>query len=263
MKPSEILTTEVIEPRWIVHGMIPHGTKIVLAGEAGAGKSTLCYSLAYRVALGMDFLGHKTNQTRVLYFDEENGDPDFLQYNNWAWAGLGVSKDAADDWLRIEHKYFIKGWKFAMTTALKEHKPGLIIVDTATKAFHIQDENDNAEATRVITDLDRVQQESGCHDATFLVLKHEKQRDDTTHRRSIRGAKAWLSTFDQALYHVIAPGAKRRRDGTRKTVLEPDKLRAFALRFPIGIDPKFTDTDPKGLILNTYSPKSDGAPADE
>lgn len=264
MKPSEVLSHKVVEPKWIVRDMLPQGTMVLLAGEAGAGKSTLCYAMAYAVALGLPFLGFKTEPTRVLYFDEENGEPDWLQYNQWAYVGLGSpSLPELDAQLRLEREYFVKGWKFAMATALKEHKPGLIVIDTANSAFHIQDENDNAEANRIINDLKRIRIDAGVPHATFLVLKHEKQRDDMAHRRTIRGAKVWLGAFDQTLYHVIAPGAKRRKDGTRKTVLEPDKLRAFALKRAVGIDPAWTDTEPKGLILNTYQPRNEPAPTEE
>src|SRR5438034_431799 len=89
MRPSEVLTSKPIEPEWIVRDMIPQQTLVILAGEAGAGKSYLMYSLAYAVVTGRPFLGHSTMPTRVLYFDEENAEPDFLQYNQWAWAALG------------------------------------------------------------------------------------------------------------------------------------------------------------------------------
>lgn len=248
MRLSEILTRKAIEPRWIVKGMLPRSTMVILAGEAGAGKSTLCYALAYAVAHGSPFLGYQTEPCNVLYFDEENSLPDFLQYNQWAWAAIGCPDiPPLEEKLRFEHLSLLSGWKEVMAKAIKEHQPGLVIVDTATPALHIKDENDNAEAGRAIRQL-RIFREIG-PETTFLVLKHEKQRDDMGHRRTIRGAKAWLGAFDQVLYHVIAPGAKRRRDGTRLTRLEPEKLRAFALRETIEINPVWTEGEPNGLIL--------------
>lgn len=250
MRPSEILSKEVIEPTWIVKDMIPLGTMIVLAGEAGAGKSYLMYALMYAVAAQQPFLGHATVPTRVLYFDEENAEPDFLQYNQWAWAAAGCTPtEQLDAQLRIEHFSLLGGWKEPMQRAIKEHQPGLVIIDTATPALHIQDENDNAEASRAIQALRAIRQGAG-HPITFIVLKHERQRDDQGHRRTIRGAKVWLGAFDQVLFHVIAPGAKRRKDGTRKTRLEPDKLRAFALDHVIEINPEKLIGPPNSLILH-------------
>ena len=251
MKPSSVLTRHVIEPEWIVKDMLPRGTMVVLAGEAGAGKSFLSYSLAYAAALGVPFLGLPTAPTKVLYFDEENGEPDFLQYNQWAWAALGCPDvSIIDERLRLEHNSLVGGWKMTMRAALREHQPGLVIVDTTTPAFHIQEENDNAEASRVIRELRQMRHDYASPSMTYLLLKHEKQRDDTSHRRTIRGAKSWLGAVDQTLYHVIPRGARRRKDGLRRTQLEPDKLRAFALRSRLSIEPEWSETTPKGLILN-------------
>jgi RecA-family ATPase len=254
MKPSSILSRRLIEPHWLVRDMIPRGTMVILAGEAGAGKSTLMYCLAYAVATGLPFLGHQTFPTNVLYFDEENGEPDWLQYNQWAWAGLGCPPvEELDERLRLEHFALVAGWKEVMAKTIKEHQPGLVIVDTASPAFHIKDENDNAEATRIMQVLRHIRQLGD--NTTFIVLKHEKHRGEehtADGARTIRGAKAWLGAFDQVLYHVIANGAKRRKDGTRLTQLEPSKLRAFALKHRIRIDPSWTGSEPKGLILNAF-----------
>jgi RecA-family ATPase len=209
------------------------------------------YNLAYAVAAGKPFLGHPTVPTRILYFDEENAEPDFLQYNQWAWAAMGCPPlvDQVDPWLQVEHYALLTAWKAPMAQLVKAFKPGLVIIDTATPALHIQDENDNSEASRAIQTLRQIREVAGDPDLTFIILKHERQRDEAGHRRTIRGAKVWLGAVDQVLYHVIAPGAKRRKDGTRKTRLEPDKLRAFALDHTIAIDPLKVDGPPNSLIL--------------
>lgn len=250
MLPSQVLATQVIEPEWIVEGMLPRGTMAILAGEAGAGKSFLSYTLAYCAAAGLPFLGMPSKPTRVLYFDEENGEPDFLQYNQWIWMALGQPDLALlDQNLRLEHHSLVSGWKQVMWDAIRDHKPGLVVIDTCTPAFQLQDENDNAEAVQVLNILRDIRARVDRH-MTFLLLKHERQRDDQSHKRTIRGAKSWLGACDQVLYHVIPRGARRRKDGLRRTHLEPDKMRAFSLRSTIGIDPAWTETTPKGLILH-------------
>ena len=139
-----------------------------------------------------------------------------------------------------------------MRDILTEFKPGLVIIDTATPAFHLEDENSNAEANKVIGHLRRLREDT-CPGATFVVLKHEKMRDEVSHRRTIRGAKTWVGAFDQVLFYVAAPGAKKRKDNLRKAVLEPDKLRAFGLDHRIGVDPSYDSLDRKILFLNRYS----------
>ena len=75
-------------------------------------------------------------------------------------------------------------------------------------AWPVRDENDNAEANRVITQL-RVIQSQVTPKPTFTVLKHEKQRDEESHRRTIRGAKVWLGAFDQVIHLLHAQGLCR------------------------------------------------------
>ena len=240
-----ILTADTIEPPWIVENMITQGSLVILAGSAGVGKSVLSYHLALCAALGTPFLGHKCPPTRVLYYDQENAHHDFGAYLAWAWHSLGTPDIAG-----LEEQFILesrtlghKDWLSVMTTHAEELKPGLIVIDTASSALAVQDENDNAEAVRVINALYRVQQSSG-PGCTILILKHQLDAKDT---RKIRGAKAWVSATDQTLFHlknVGRPGSK----GLFPTRLIPDKSRAWGLKEGIKIFPSWTP-DGKGLIL--------------
>jgi len=250
MLPSHVLSTEAIEPEWIVTEMLPRGTMAILAGQAGAGKSFLSYTLAYCAALGVPFLGFPTKETRVLYFDEENGEPDFLQYNQWVWQALGRPEvSALDRTLRLEHHSLVSGWKQAMWDAIRDHRPGLVVIDTCTPAFQLKDENDNAEAVQVLNILRDIRAKIDPL-MSFLLLKHERHRDDAMRERTIRGAKSWLGACDQVIYHVIPRGGRRRKDGLRRTHLEPNKSRAFGMKSTLIIDPEWTEGSPKGLILH-------------
>src|SRR5690348_3018268 len=105
MKPSSVISTKIAEPTWIVQDFLPEDYMVIVAGEAGAGKSVLMYHLAYAVASGRPFLGRVTYPHRVLYFDEENGLPDFAKYNLWAWSGTG-QPDLTDVDERLDLQHF-------------------------------------------------------------------------------------------------------------------------------------------------------------
>jgi hypothetical protein len=134
----------------------------------------------------------------------------------------------------------------------RDWHPGIIYIDTATSALAIADENDNAEAQRAIQHLRHIMADCPTHPA-IVVLKHAKyqnaggKRGEAPARRTVRGAKAWLSAVDQTMYH-IALGAGR-PSGYRPTVLVPDKRRAFGLLAPIRITPVPHPTPP-GIILH-------------
>jgi RecA-family ATPase len=244
MKPSEVLLREETKPRWVVEEVLSRGSLVVLAGEPGVGKSVLAYQLAFCVAAGLPFLAHPVERARVLYYDVENARQDFEQYCRWVWEGLGCPPTPElDAMLQLEHFTLAEDWEPSMLATAATFKPGLIVIDTATPALAIKDENDNAEATRRVRGLRRVQH-AAANETTILVLKHEKIHEEG-YRRTVRGAKAWLGMADAIMYHTRYRG-RARRDGLYRTTLEPDKSRAFGLKTPIRIDPSWAG---KGLIL--------------
>lgn len=224
---SRLLTEAPQGPRWVVEGMLPRGTLVVLAGDAGVGKSFLSYTLAFSTAAGLPFLGRRVEQTRVLYVDEENSLPDLQAYLRWVWLGIGqpdierLSSSSTSSTSRS-----VASGKISSLTSAKGFAPRLIIVDTATSALKIQDENDNAEAARVISGLHQARAVSQ-NDATLLVLGASCWK--VRHRRTVktpgsgsgRPMPSSSTTPSQA-----GPG----KTGLRPTVLEPDKVRAWGLR---------------------------------
>ena len=68
--PSVWNLNESIE--WLVEGMIPRGSVILISGESGAGKTWLADAIAGAVAHGRTFLGREVQQAPVLYLDGEN-----------------------------------------------------------------------------------------------------------------------------------------------------------------------------------------------
>ena len=246
---ADIVLAPLTDPLWLVKNMFPRGSFVVLAGEHGTGKSSLLYNLAISVALEKPFLGHETKATDILYLDEENGKPDAVRYWQWAWRGLHCPDPQY--WasrIRFESFSLSNQWvKQVREFVQQEPCPGLIVVDTATPALRITDENDNGEASQKILELRAIQALAN-NDTTMIVLKHEKTRDDKSHRRTVRGAKAWLGAVDIVMYLSFKRGGSH---GLRRTILAADKPRAFGLQYPIEIVPSWTqEKEPKGLILN-------------
>lgn len=258
------LSSMLLEPfpdnLWLVQDVFARGKIIVLVGESAAGKSVFAYTLAYCVALGLPFLGFPTAQSPVVYFDEENSDHDLKGYNLWAWNAIGCP-DPENTPL---FNYFGLGaeWPSQMRAVLQKHHPGLVIIDTATPALSIKDENDNAEASAAIHNLKAVLR-SIPEQPLILVIKHELDNRDSdgSHkgRRVVRGAKVWKSAVDQLVFFNRA--GHPRADGTFLTCLTPDKYRYFGLRQKVTIDPELIgDPGPnQALVLRrqgaTAAPK--------
>lgn len=254
----DVLTHDDPEPRWVTKDMLTRGAMVILAGEPGVGKSVLSYTWAMSVALGLPFLGHDCDPTPVLYIDEENSRPDFRQYARWVWRGLGCPDvGKVNEALRVEHLSIRGQWQPVLRDAAKAHRPGLIVIDTATTVLQIEDENDNAEASLVTRHLRDIQTQAD-NDTALIILKHARVIEEPGKkvRRTIRGAKAWLGNVDAVWYQYPAQVGRARKDGLRATVLEPDKIRAYGLRHGVRITPEWTTETPgtpKGLVLRGAS----------
>jgi hypothetical protein len=258
----EILTTIDPPALYVVEGMLYESQMLVIAGEAGVGKSFLNYNLSMALATGCDFLGMRTKQSKVLYFDEENSRMDLTQYLRQVWRGLGCpDKDILANNLIIRHfdlsihktdRYEYMG-KLA-----KAFQPMLIVIDTATTTCGIEDENSNGEATEAVRGL-RAVMAAGAPGCAMIILKHTKFNHDITLRTTIRGAKAWLDQADGTIFHKLAVG-KPRSDGLRNSRLVRDKVRAFGLSREVIIIPEWLGQEEAlGVVLKPAAPVSSGA----
>jgi len=237
-------------PPWLVPDLLCQGTMVVMAGEAGAGKSLFSYTLAIALSSGSLFMGRQLQAKRVLYFDEENSLPDRNQYLRWAWRGLN-RPEIPDANLRLEHFELAKAgleWDRRIAALASEYSPDLIVIDTATPACHIVDENDNGEASEAIRRLRRAKNCAGAQ-ASMLILKHARL-DTESGTYSVRGAKSWVGETDSTLLFTRAAG-RPRLDKLWNTNLQPQKVRAFGLRTKLFIQPHWTGEDPiLGIALD-------------
>jgi len=225
-------------PQWLVPDLIYCGSMIILAAAAGVGKSVFCYALANALATGSPFIG-AVPPCRVLYFDEENSRGDLSAYARWTWRGLDSPPiDLIRSNLRIESLTLgsATDWALALRATAAEFKPSLMIIDTATPACRIVNENDNAEATIAAREI-RLAQQAGAPGCAALVLKHLRF-DASTGQVDVRGAKAWKGAVD-AVWFMRHSAGRPRADGWRNTRIYPDKTRAFGLRDTLQITPHF------------------------
>lgn len=249
---AELLTGADTEPPWLVQDLLCQGDMIVLVGAPAAGKSLLAYTLAIATASGHDFLGKPVARQRVLYLDVENAPVHRRRYLRWAWHGLGRPPlDQLTRWLHVVDPHWYGQqlpWWQGVRAAANDCQPGLVIVDTATPACHIQDENDNGEASQAIHHL-RAALPDG---ATLLVLKHA--RKDDRGRWALRGAKTWMGEADAVLRLARTKG-KGRGARMHGTTLRGMKTRSAGLfDQAVRIVPRRALDDPEGWALDATWP---------
>lgn len=259
----DILCADEEDPEWLIPNFILQGTLNIMAGDAGAGKSYVSYTIGLAIACGLPTLSGiiPAGEPRtVLYCDEENSRQDRNKYLRRSWFGLlkqngiEIGSEQYKILLRRLKTHFKpmhfqlggKDWAERLAERIEDVKPHLVVIDTATPAFDIENENDNSEATKA-TKLIRKLMELVKPTVTFLVLKHAKTVVEKGGRRSIRGAKSWKGSCDQIIFQVRGRG--RPSNGLSPTRIEPDKGRAYGLSDRIYITPVWTDADKNGLEL--------------
>jgi AAA domain len=71
---------------WLIEGVVPRGSVILISAESGTGKTWLAYAIAGAVSHGINFTGRNVQQAPVLYLDGEN--PVFAVKRNLNDLGL-------------------------------------------------------------------------------------------------------------------------------------------------------------------------------
>ena len=241
-------------PPWLIPKIMLETQMVVMAGDAGVGKSFLAITWAQALACGLPIFGVASKPMRVLYINEENSWYDIREYMRWARYGLNADEKLLGENLRVEQMSLTLAsikWYDELRLISEDHKPRASFIDTATPACQIQDEDKNGEANVAIGHLRRAMRGSGEGNG-MLVLKHAKvvaKGDD----RAIRGAKAWKGASDGLIFHTRTAG-RPRGDDLHCTYLWPDKARAFGLKERVKVTPQWVNRGVKKAgILLSYS----------
>ena len=177
-----------MEQEYLIEGLFPESSLILLTGESGHGKSTVVLSLANAVATGSTFLGRKCEQRKVLFIDGENGLQVYherfrrlnIQENkNMFFWGLWFRPEPNSDGLKAKTQTFRELMRFAA-----EERP-LLVFDSLV-AFHPGSEQDSSE-TRSYMDQFRQLANVG---ATVIVIHHIGKGDSAKEYRGSSDIKA-------------------------------------------------------------------------
>jgi hypothetical protein len=190
LSAAELFSQEPEPLTWVWHRFIPDGTLVLLVAFMKMGKSTLAYQLAVAVAQGKPFLGHPTQQCGVLILAVEEHSRDVrlrlqrcgLREEDPLYVHVGPLTDG--------HKTLEQLREFLVSKEI-----GLVILDTLSRFWSIDDENDNAKVTRAVSPLLDLARVTG----VAVLLVHHQSKSGGLNGRGIRGASALFALVDQAL----------------------------------------------------------------
>lgn len=226
------LDGEVQAPRWIIPGFIEHGVTAI-AGAHGVGKTTALLPLSL-VAAGLcaahDELRPK-HWRHVIYITEDVLQARRILLGLVRHGGLGVDMATVKERVhlveakRMPVEKVVRAGKLYREQFTREVEgaelPPLVVIDTKSAVLEMDDENDNAQASRIIAMLK--QDFAGL--PVWLVghIAKDKMNRTVARELSMRGGGAIEADANQTLYLIAED------DGTR--YLARGKTR-FEARWP-------------------------------
>jgi putative DNA primase/helicase len=167
---SDLMNEPEIETDWLVDGMLPVGGISIMAARPKVGKSTLARNLALAVARGSHFLHRHTTQGRVLYVALEERRADVARQ----FARMGAQSEP----IAIHTGSAPERALQALTDAIIEFQPSLVVIDPLIRFFRFKDANDYNEVYRTLGPIVELSQRTNCH---ILLLHHTSKLSVAEH----------------------------------------------------------------------------------
>jgi len=161
--PAEVdrICAEETRTQFLIEGFLPAKSIAIVGGDSTIGKSPLICQLALCVAAGIPFLGMKTNQGRVLYFDLENSLFECKAMRDALIQFLGVG-ETPDDFLLVMEP------QADLERQIDELRPHLIVIDSL-RAYRPDVAEKNSIAGEWLKEIRRLTRSYGC---AFLFVHH-------------------------------------------------------------------------------------------
>lgn len=183
------LSSESLIADWLWEGYIAKGHVTLLSALWKAGKSTLISHLLKAFQEGSSFLGKSTCKTRVLVISEESESiwyrrRDDLDINTSVWLACRP----------VKQKLNYKEWVSLLTKCKDfslEHQVDLIIIDTLSGFWNVQDENDAASVGSALLPLNSIVESK-----IGVLLIHHFRKSGGADGTAARGSGALSSYAD-------------------------------------------------------------------
>jgi hypothetical protein len=242
-------------PRWLMRGLIPENGIVGLYGPSGEGKSFIALDWANHISEGLEWHGHPTVQTPVVYIAGEGQAG--IQKRQWGWMNAHGVTDLPAMYYLLAPLYVREDGvveTFLDTLAARDIWPGLVIIDTLSRSFGGGEENSSADMGAFVDGVTKLAK--GRH-MSALVVHHmgaEAKRE--------RGHTSFRANLDV----MISCKAKKTLDRPRRIymlTLSNDKQKDDIEADDIFMRPR--DDVKETLIFETCDPpeekkQGDGAP---
>lgn len=179
---------------WLVDGLIQTSGLVVLAGDGGIGKSAIAIDWAASLAAGRDAWHGKrviAGGASVLYVAGEGVEGVEDRLAAWeVWTGVSIPDERLEF---VSEGFSLSDERaaFAMELAVKERDYALVILDTLSQLSSVENENDNAELSKVLNVARGIRQ---ARPGTTVLIVHHISKGGR-----VRGASAIRNNADAVI----------------------------------------------------------------
>ena len=177
----------------VIEGVLRQGHKMILSGPSKAGKSFLMLDLAYAIAEGMNWLGNRCRQGKVLYANMEIAEASFYNrlYQTYMKYGKNILAETHTEnivpWNLRGYGIDAKTLTRMVIDAIRGKGFAAVIIDPLYKIMDGLDENSNKDVASVSKYFDMIARETGA----CVVYAHHFAKGYAGDRSSIdRGSGA-------------------------------------------------------------------------
>jgi hypothetical protein len=242
-RPFVILTRADIRamPRvqWFLHGLVQTSGLVVLGGNGSVGKSAIAFDWAACITTGRAWHGRKVKTGNVLYIAGEGVEGIEDRLVAWeAMTGVPIPDGSLE--------FVAEGFNLSNTDAVdyaremvEQRDYALVVLDTLSQVGGLENENDNAEMSRVLGQAKAIRQARP--GTTVLIIHHTSKGGGM-----LRGASALRDNADAVVMAQANPTGfslttESKHDGKQKNGRE-ETLDGFWLEVvPV-------DTEPDGTV---------------
>lgn len=198
--------------RWLVHGLIPSGSSMVLMGEVHSGKAWLAEQLAVSVASGHDFLDTlRVEPEHVILIDEDSGTASFKRRFSRLARGSGVDPDhpSLDCYSRCNFLLYDDERREWLRNLIKQQRgTPLVIIDNLERIMGGR-EFDPAGSSTPLADFCHELRDAG---ATLVVVhqtgaRRQSRVEDWDVRKEAEGFTVIIECFDLGMAVFRTPTA--------------------------------------------------------
>ncbi|MEH2070542.1 MAG: DnaB-like helicase N-terminal domain-containing protein [Nostoc sp.] len=196
---TELLTYEELKElagstvrEWLLNGLIPQSTTILLASDGGVGKTKFAYAIGKILIQGTQFGPFvTTGKRKILYYQGDESPGDMLQ----ALDSLGYSEQDIGESVRVRFGWSAENMP-TLIQDLKEFQPELVFIDSLSTAnrFSIYRESE-MEYARPILEMTGLATQ---YKTTFVIIHHTNKEGGVRGTTAIRNAvsEVWTLTKD-------------------------------------------------------------------